>query len=116
MGSSFIKSGSKLLTSSLDFCQTEKAKERDVKHMYHLLDPCSASSLVLSAMSRQPPQPRLGLPKAFSGVGPGAAGCPHRASISAKPFAASEASDRKPPSDLTHTTSDELPVWTGQGT
>lgn len=46
MGSSFIKSGSKLLTSSLDFCQTEKAKERDVKRMYHLLDPRSASSLV----------------------------------------------------------------------
>lgn len=46
MGSSFIKSGSKLLTSSLDFCQTEKAKERDVKCMYHLLDPRSASSLV----------------------------------------------------------------------
>ena len=36
-----------------------------------------------------PPQPRLSLLKAFSGVGLRAAECPHRASRSAKPFRAS---------------------------
>lgn len=43
MGSSFIKSGSKLLTSSLDFCQMEKTKGKDVTRMHHLLDTRFAS-------------------------------------------------------------------------
>lgn len=50
MGSSFIKSGSKLLTSSLDFCQMEKTKGRDVTSVHRLLDTRFAS-LVLSAMN-----------------------------------------------------------------